>query len=159
MIKHLSILMSLLTSLTMYNSEFKSYMHYEKIVTKTSEQYKLQQNAYNKGVFRMYNDCYMIAVGTGWGFVVSDYVDVKLDTGVILKCIIGDIKQDVHTDSSNRFKIQDGYFRNGKQMINVIEFIVCDINETMAKYGDISKVDSIFEGNVVNIVRRTEDEN
>lgn len=98
------------------NSEFKSFMNYRTITDTTSRQYKIQQDAITlPSGFRVYNGCYTVAIGTGYDADVGDYVDVELDTGVVLHCIVGDIKQDIHTDVTNRQVTING---------NVVEFIV-----------------------------------
>ena len=114
------------------NNSFKSYMDYRTIVSKSSDQFLLQQYAYdgNYGI-RMVSNRFCIAMGNGFNVEVGDYVDLILDNGNIIKCIIGDIKADVHTDSTNMITIANGC---------ISEFIVNkDILDTN-KTGDISNV-------------------
>ena len=44
---------------------------------------------------------YLVAVGTSVSPVIGTYVDIVLEDGTMIPCIVGDIKQDVHTDITN----------------------------------------------------------
>lgn len=126
---------------------FKAYMDYGTISDSSTVQWRLQQSSQtdSHGI-RTLDDRYMIAIGTGWSFEVGEIISVSLDSGVTLPCIVGDIKQDKHTDNSNRFtKVGD--------KTNVIEFIV-EVDSLSAKskeMGDISYSNAVFQGNVLNI--------
>ena len=83
---------------------FKSYMAYTTITKKNSNQYKLQQWAHTDGQgFRILEGRFLIAVGTGVGAKVGQFVDVVLKNGTHIPAIVGDIKSDVDTDASNMF--------------------------------------------------------
>lgn len=95
---------------------FKSYMDYRKITSTTSEQYKLQKNAYTgKHGIRKVDDRMMVAM---IGFNVRDKLDVTLENGQTLKVIIGDVKDAGHdncqstTDGSMIEFIVDGKHLN-----------------------------------------------
>lgn len=125
------------------NSSFKSYMGYKAITNKSSMAYKLQKcSVTTQEGLRTYNGYYTVAVGSGFNVTVGDYIDVLLSTGNVLHCIVGDMKQDIHTDSSNM------QASNG----NVIEFIVDTsvLNVDAKQQGDISVI-SGFEGYVVSV--------
>lgn len=115
------------------NSGFKSYMSYKSITSKSSYQYKLQsQYAYtgNYGI-RQVNGRYCIAIGTFSTASVGTYVDLILENGTVIPCIVGDFKAPVHTDSSNIVTLHNGC---------VSEFIV-DINNlhsTAKRMGNVS---------------------
>jgi len=141
---------AILTALTVpdIDSDFKAYMDYRKITDTHSAQYRMQEHAEtDENGLRVYHGRYMIAVGTYYG-VVGDDLDITLDTGDVLECVIGDIKADCDTDSTHRYHpMQDG---SG----NIIEFIV-DVRELPhdARWaGTISALDG-FEGNVESIER------
>lgn len=126
------------------NSDFKSYMDYTTITSKNSKQYKLQQEcSTDSNGLRTFNGYYTVAVGTAFGVGVGDYIDVTLDTGAVLHCIVGDMKQNAHV-GANRMQVSG----NG----NVVEFIVetgkLDID--VKRSGDISNI-SGFEGDVVTV--------
>ena len=83
-------------------SAFKSYMGHTSIAGSSLPQGKLQKicTTDNDG-FRRCNDRYVIAVGSGVGGKVGDCVDLLLQNGNIICCVIGDIKADKHTDAAN----------------------------------------------------------
>lgn len=126
------------------NSEFKAYMDYRTITSVNSTQYKIQQKCItdSNGV-RCCNGRYTVAIGTGFKASAGTYIDVKLSSGKVLKCIVGDIKQDIHTDSTNMQVSGNG---------NVVEFIV-DSNilpKTVKNQGTLSALDE-FSGYVDTI--------
>lgn len=125
------------------NNSFKAWESYTKLKNRSSRQYKLQQQAEtDSNGLRIYNNRYMVAVGTFFDSPVGTYIDVELSTGVVLPCVIGDIKADIHTDSLN---LQTS---NG----NIVEFIVdtATLPDTVKSSGDVSKL-SGFEGDVAKI--------
>lgn len=115
------------------HSGLKSYMSYKTLTSKSSYQYKLQQKAdTDSNGFRKINKRYCVAVGTAFDAQVGQYLDVSLENGTIIECIVGDIKADKDTDKSNTFT------KNGC----CLEFIV-DIrylDETCKVMGDCSNL-------------------
>lgn len=97
-------------------TSFKAWMPYTAITDKTSDQWQMQQSAWtdNDG-FRRYGEdgCYMVAMGTYYAQACGKVFDVTFESGETLRCIVGDIKDDKHTDELHQH-------RNG----NVVEFIV-----------------------------------
>lgn len=128
------------------HSPFKSYMDYRTITDTKSPQYKLQQQANSVNGFRMLGGRYMVALGSAFG-KVGDHVTIVLESGVSIPCIIGDIKADHHTDSSNKVHLSDG---------SIIEFIV-DTESLSSKIkltGDCSYAEHInLQGRVKSILR------
>lgn len=116
------------------NSEgFKSFMQYTSIKDKTSPQYRLQNEfAYtgNYGI-RQVNGRYCIAIGTAFGTNIGTYVDLFLENGTMIPCIVSDIKSDKDTYDDNITTIKNGC---------VSEFVVeLDLLHNHAKRdGDIS---------------------
>ena len=49
------------------------------------------------------DDRYLIAVGSRFDTAAGQYIDLVLENGVIIECIMGDAKADVDTDSTNTF--------------------------------------------------------
>lgn len=86
------------------NSGFKSYMYYTSITARSSLQYKLQTMACT-GSFgiRMVDDRYCVAVGSAFGMRVGQYFDLVLQNGVVIPCVLADVKANNDTDSSNIF--------------------------------------------------------
>lgn len=81
----------------------KSYMDYTAITSKSSPQYKLQHNhAYTDDTgIRMVDGRYCIALGSYYTHRIGQYVDLVLENGEVIECIIGDQKDDRDTNSSN----------------------------------------------------------
>ncbi len=83
---------------------FKSYMDYRTITNTSSKQYRLQQYALSSyNGLRMVNGRYLIAVGTHLNAPVGTFVDIQLENGTMINCIVGDIKADKDTDVNNLF--------------------------------------------------------
>ena len=71
-----------------------SYMGWQMITAKSSNQYKLRQAAgmnFDEQGFGKIGDRYVVATTTTFG-QVGDFIDVKQADGTVIKCIIGDIK-------------------------------------------------------------------
>lgn len=85
------------------NNNFKSYMPYTSITSVTSSQHKLQNQYAYTGDYgiRQVNGRFCIAIGTFSNARVGTYVDLILENEIIIPCIVGDFKANVHTDSSN----------------------------------------------------------
>lgn len=134
------------------DTSWKTYMSYKCITCRVSKQWELQQKAYtDKHGLRKYDGRYMIAVGTPYG-KVGDYVDVELENGDILECVIGDSKgdRDYHLVYDEKGRVLS---------YNVVEFIADTplLDKKAKNWGDISQIDG-FAGNVVSIVKEDEDE-
>ena len=102
-----------------YDTSFKAYMDYRTITDTTTSQWRLQQQAWTDDYgLRRLNADYMVAMGTGYADEVGDRFQITFDNGEIITVVVGDIKADIHTDSSCR------YVRIGSENVNVLEFIV-----------------------------------
>lgn len=136
------------------NTEFKTYMDYRCITDKTSAQYELQQFAWtDEDGFRRIGDDYIVAMGTYYAENVGDRFKITLDTDNEITVIIGDIKQDVHTDYFNQYTPiydENGIFFSG----NVLEFIVDTdtLPKIPRKLGTVSYFDNL-KGNIKSIER------
>lgn len=53
--------------------------------------------------FMKLDDRYLIAVGSRFNTLPGQYIDLILQNGVVIKCIMGDAKADIDTDSTNIF--------------------------------------------------------
>lgn len=132
------------------NSSRKTYMDYRKITDTSSKQYELQQNkdCYTTDTgFRKINEYYCIAVGTHYSNNIGDKLIVYMENGESFKAIVADIKDDKHTDETNRQHKKDG---------SVIEFVVDTkkLPEVVRKMGDISYMDEkIFKGEIKAIIK------
>lgn len=136
-------------SYTVYNdkdgdSSVKSWMDYRSITSVTSDQYALQQEAYTgEHGIRMVDGRYCIAVGSHYASSIGTKIDVVLENGTVLQCILGDQKADKDTDSTHSYHVSDGSY---------VEFIVDKgvLEHSAKKSGNISSI-SGFEGKVVEI--------
>lgn len=121
----------------------KSYMDYRTITSKSSRQYKLQQIAYtgDDGI-RMVNGRYCIALGSYYTTKIGQYVDIELENGVIIPCILADCKSDRHTDSLHQIH-KDG---------SVVEFVVDTklLPRLVKLMGDVSYMNE-WKSQVVNV--------
>lgn len=94
------------------NSLAKTYMGYTAVTSKNSDQYKLlnSEEAWSDEItgLRMIDDRICIAMGTGYASKIGTKIDLVMENGSIIKCILGDIKSDRHTDSSHRYHLRDG---------------------------------------------------
>lgn len=125
---------------------FKSFMDYRTITSKTSNQYKLQQIAESTyDGFRTVDDCYCIAVGTAVGAKVGQYVDIILKNDMTIKCIVGDIKADKDTESNNIYTSLNGCCS---------EFIVDKnyLSDTVLLSGNVSNHNELWDSPVKEIV-------
>ena len=122
--------------------ERKSYMDYKKITHKNSPQYVLQSKAKTKSGMRTVNSRYCIALGSYYTTNVGQYVDVVLDNGEVLECIVGDCKAD--KDTVNGKQGRDG---------GTVEFIVStsDLSPEVRSSGDCSMKASSWNSKVKEI--------
>lgn len=129
---------------TSSRKDFKSFMPYDAITSKSSMQWKLQQQATtNEDGIRCIDGIPMVAVGTGWGLKVGDIAIVTCENGNSFKVMVGDIKANKHTDEENKTTIFNGCR---------CEFIVDKnaLDPTVRKMGNIATLDK-YKGYVVNI--------
>lgn len=76
-----------------------SYMDWRTITDPTSDQWSLQQSAYTdpETGIRMVNGRYCVAVGSSISIEKGALLNVTLQNGVIIPCILADCKQDCDT--------------------------------------------------------------
>ncbi len=127
------------------DGKFKTYMDYRKITNKNSKQWKLQEQAWTEGRgFRKIGEHFLVAVGTFYADEVGKELLIEFEDGQQIKAIVGDIKQDSHTDPTNRYVPING---------NIVEFIVDTekLEPEVIRLGDVSwlglngKIKSIWE--------------
>lgn len=124
-------------------SSFKSYENYENITRQSSPQYKLQQEAYTGDYgIRMIEDRYCVAMGSYWATEIGTKLDIYLESGELIKVILGDNKQDQHTQNNHRVGCNDR---------DVIEFIV-DLSEIPHEVKNCGNFNKIFEGKVAAVI-------
>ena len=125
----------------------KTYEPYTTITSVNSWQYKLQQKAYtNEDGFRMINGRYMIATGSGVSHDIGRYIDIVLENGTVIPCVIGDAKDDSHTDQE--FHIMT------KKSHCVSEFLVDEsvMNPDLLLSGNMSNYREEWNSKVVKFI-------
>ena len=135
------------------DTSFKTYMDYRCITDTDSMQYKLQQNAWtDEDGLRRLGEAYMVAMGTYYADECGKTFEVTFDTDEKILVVVGDIKEDCHTDKTNRYS--PVYDNNGNFIsANVLEFIVD--TKTMSRHtkrlGTVEYCGNL-QGNIVSIV-------
>lgn len=112
-------------------SGFKSYEPYDLITTQSVQLCLQYQAVTDSNGFRLLDGRYLVAVGTFCNAPCGTYIDLILENGVLIPCIVGDIKADVHTDETNTFTIAS---------MCASEFIVDDAISFATWSGDVSTV-------------------
>ena len=86
---------------------------------------------------------YCIAVASSYASTIGTKIDVVLESGKIIKCVLGDQKADADTDSMNRYHLTDGSY---------VEFIVSRaLMDEQAKVSGSFNCISDFEGVIKEI--------
>lgn len=127
-----------------HNIGFKSYMSYEAITSKSSPQYKLQSNYAYTGTYgiRQIDGRFCVALGTAFNASVGTYIDLVLQNGTVIPCVLSDIKANNHTQSNNIVTSHNGC---------VSEFLVSTkvLNSNAKRDGDISSCQENWKSPVV----------
>lgn len=126
-------------------NSFKSFMSYKTITDTSSKQYALQQKAYtgNYGI-RMVGDRYCVALGSYYTTKIGTKFDLIMENGSVIKCILADVKADIHTDATNRITVANGC---------ISEFVVdmSALNRNVLRDGTISSCNKQFRGRIKKI--------
>jgi len=113
---------------------FKAYEPYTSITSKSSRQWQLQQDAVTDiNGFRLLDGRYLVALGTYFDAPCGTYVDIILENGVLIPCIVGDIKSDAHTDEETH---------TYSQCMCATEFIV---DEKYCPVRDIGNISYVYD--------------
>lgn len=140
-------------------SNTKTYMAYTAVTSRNSRQYKLLNSPEcytNEYGLRMIGERYCIALGTGYCREIGTKVDLVLEDGSIVKCILGDVKSDAHTDeATHTYHVggyEDGVLYAGDG--SVAEFIVDNAVYNSARgnnSGSVSWIDGL-DGKIIKVV-------
>lgn len=137
-----------ITSSTYYApyNRIKSYMPYTAITSRSSAQWKLQQIAYTgtHGI-RQVNGRYCIAVGSAYTSKIGQYIDLVLENGTVIPCILSDQKADKDTNSENTITEHDG---------SLVEFVVSSSNlsGSVRRMGDISYAQDDWNSMITQVI-------
>lgn len=131
------------------HSGFKSWLPHKKengsnMFASWSAQYRLQEKSVNSpNGLRKYKGRYLIALGSYYTKTIGTYVDLIMEDGTVIKCILGDQKANKDTDSKNQIH-NDG---------SLVEFLVdrSAIPYKVKYHGDTSYVDKSFNQKVTYI--------
>ena len=101
------------------DSDSKTFMRFQKLgYNEGNKQSAICRGSYaytGDYCIRMVDGRYLIALGTYYTSTIGQYVDIVLENGTVLPCILGDVKSPTHTDDTNRYQRWDK---------SVMEFIV-----------------------------------
>jgi len=135
------------------DGHFKSYMSFRTITDRTSDQWRLQLDCYtDSNGFRKYDEYYCCAMGSYYCQSIGQKFIITFDTGNQIKVVIGDTKQDCHTNSTHQYVKVANH--------NVVEFIVdpYKLNHLSKIMGDVSYTKGeILVGKIVKIEEIVED--
>ena len=128
------------------NNSFKSYMDADTITSRNTDQYKLKDKYIideQTGIWTV-DERYCIAVGSYYTKSIGTYIDVVMENGSTLHCILGECKRNRDTDHTNRQN------PNG----SVVEFIVntSSIPSMVRKMGNCSYACEEMKGEIKSII-------
>lgn len=128
------------------NNSFKSYMDADTITSINTDQYKLKAKYVideQTGIWTV-DERYCIAVGSYYTKSIGTYIDVVMENGSTLHCILGECKRNRDTDYTNRQN------PNG----SVVEFIVntSSIPSMVRKMGNCSYACEEMKGEIKSII-------
>lgn len=132
-------------------SQHLTYMPYTAITAKTTPHYRLQQLAEtNEEGYRTYEGAISIALGSAYGTQIGTLYDIEFSDGQVMRAILGDNKQDRHTDEKNQYRdareVYDG--KSG----NIVE-IIFDTTGFPDMNSVNRKINKDYPGEVVSIVK------
>ena len=128
------------------NNSFKSYMDADTITSRNTDQYKLKAKYVideQTGIWTV-DERYCIAVGSYYTKSIGTYIDVVMENGSTLHCILGECKRNSDTDNTNRQN------PNG----SVVEFIVntSSMPSMVRKMGNCSYACEEMKGEIESII-------
>ena len=128
------------------NNSFKSYMDADTITSRNTDQYKLKSKYIideQTGIWTV-DERYCIAVGSYYTQSIGTYIDVVMENGSTLHCILGECKRNRDTDYTNRQN------PNG----SVVEFIVniSSMPSMVRKMGNCSYSCEEMKGEIKSII-------
>ena len=128
------------------NNSFKSYMDADTITSRNTDQYKLKAKYIideQTGIWTV-DERYCIAVGSYYTQSIGTYIDVVMENGSTLNCILGECKRNRDTDYTNRQN------QNG----SVVEFIVntSSMPSMVRKMGNCSYACEEMKGEIKSII-------
>ena len=125
----------------------KKWMDYRCFSNGTAQELLQQYAVTDSFGLRQVNGSYCVAIGSRFNAEIGQRFDLILENGVLIPCVMGDMKADIHTDATNTFT-------NVNKNLCCSEFIVSedDIPSAVSKRGDTSFVSDIWQSPVARIV-------
>ena len=128
------------------NNSFKSYMDADTITSRNTDQYKLKAKYIideQTGIWTV-DERYCIAVGSYYTQSIGTYIDVVMENGSTVNCILGECKRNRDTDYTNRQN------PNG----SVVEFIVntSSMPSMVRKMGNCSYACEEMKGEIKSLI-------
>lgn len=122
----------------------KTYMSYTTFKADSKQQELQDMAETDPNGIRAVSGRYCIAIGSRFDAPIGQYVDLLLHNGLVIPCVVGDLKSDKDTDSTNTFS------PNGC----CSEFIVnmTDINNKCKSMGDMSYLIEAWQSPVKQII-------
>ena len=99
---------------------------------------------------RRYGEYYIVGLGSAYADRVGEVFEVELETGVTFFIITGDMKADIHTDSTNRYAPIINY--DGLDSANILEFVIDKevLDPAAYRWGGVDYYKR-FKGNIVRM--------
>lgn len=118
---------------------FKSYMAWTTLAS-NSPQAKLARKAQtsDKGIL-VHEGRYLVALGFAYADHIGQHIDIVMESGQVIKAIVGDFKAVAHTDEWNSASLNNG---------SIIEFIVASNEAAYNATSGSGSYDSHFPGKV-----------
>ena len=133
------------------DNSFKAYMDYRYLTNQSSIQYQMQQEAWtdHEG-FRRLGDKYMVALGSYYtDYICGEPFIIVFEDNTFIQCVIGDMKADIHTDSTNRYQTVNS------ELGSIVEFIV-DTDTLLEEIIISGDCNYRFPGQIKYIVRESD---
>ena len=129
------------------DSGFRSYEPYTAIGAGSIQEQILWHATPDENGIMSINGRPLVAIGTGWGYWLYDEITVYTDEGSY-DCIVGDIKDDAHTNWTNKVTSANGC---------VVEFIVdlWKMSDNVRCLGTMSTIPK-YHGYVIDIIKTGE---
>lgn len=128
------------------NNAFKSFMDYRTITDVSSKQYALQQYYAKTSSYgiRAVSNRFCIALGSYFSADIGQWVDLVLENGTVIRCIMADLKDDVDTDDANIATTANGC---------ISEFIVDtpELDDSVKLHGNVSYCTDEWDSPIVSV--------
>lgn len=143
------ILPAALTITTILNvpeySGFKSFEDYSRFKSTSAQKYLQDLAVTDENGLRVVDGRYTIAIGSAAGAHVGQYLDLVLENGTVIECVMGDLKDDRDTDAQNLITVYSNCCS---------EFIVETkaLSKEVRYNGNLSKLREEWNSRVVQII-------